>query len=498
MNPFLSFHTRSLTGIAALWMLSQPGLAQTSSNGIADAVRRGLLAEETTRDFKSASEAYAEAVRMSADQRQIQATALYRLAECQRQLGDANAANTTLQRLAREYPEQRELIAKSGAKVPASGTTGTPGGSRSAAANSLRDQAYNSADLLRQRKSEIEILAKKKEQLGSLDGVQFASRVPAEFASAELYRLISEFNMVASRKDSMNPDFGPEHPEMKRISALQDALKKQIQEQKIAILEQIDETIDRKNREIEALHERIASIERRLEEESKRSDLVDVTLDTTAAAESAGSPKPAESAPTPTPKNSVEEVQASIDRMKVQLGVLQNLNSTWEKGRYLASLSGYYSPDALGGLKTYLSMESDPGATDKVKETGRQSIQVRFVDRFIQDMNDKLRFAQIELDLLKKQAADREPRNSVLFYGAREGRLTFEAREHTSLSDAVIQFGATDNVDLGRVRLHRLGTNGVEDILTVDVQTMLKTGDRKGDIELRNGDRIELKEKGLF
>jgi TolA-binding protein len=360
-------------------MLSQPGLAQTSSNGIADAVRRGLLAEETTRDFRSASEAYAEAVRMSADQRQIQATALYRLAECQRQLGDANAANTTLQRLAREYPEQRELIAKSGAKVPASGTTGTPGGSRSAAANSLRDQAYNSADLLRQRKSEIEILAKKKEQLGSLDGVQFASRVPAEFASAELYRLISEFNMVASRKDSMNPDFGPEHPEMKRISALQDALKKQIQEQKIAILEQIDETIDRKNREIEALHERIASIERRLEEESKRSNLIDVTVSPTPAAESTGSPKQAESTPTPTPKNSVEEAQASIDRMKVQLSVLKNLDSTWEKGRYLAGLSGYYSADALSSLKTLLSAETD-GSPANEKEQQRSGIELRFIE----------------------------------------------------------------------------------------------------------------------
>jgi hypothetical protein len=143
-------------------------------------------------------------------------------------------------------------------------------------------------------------------------------------------------------------------------------------------------------------------------------------------------------------------------------------------------------------------MESDPGATDKVKETRRQWIQVRFVDRFIQDMNDKLRFAQIELDLLKKQAADREPRNSVLFYGARDGRMTFKAGEHTSLSDAVLPFTDFGNVDLRRVRLHRLGTNGVEDILTVDVQTMLKTGNRKGDIELRNGDRVELKEKGLF
>lgn len=491
MNPFLSFHTRSLTGIAALWMLSQPGLAQTSSNGIADAVRRGLLAEETTRDFKSASEAYAEAVRMSADQRQIQATALYRLAECQRQLGDANAANTTLQRLAREYPEQRELIAKSGAKVP---TTGTTGGPRSAAANSLRDQAYNSADLLRQRKSEIETLSRKKEQLGSLDGVRFASRVPAEFASAELYRLISEFNIVAVRKEAMNPDFGPEHPEMKRITALQDALKKQIQEQKIAILEQIDETIDRKNREIEALHERITTIERRLEEESKRSDLMDVTLDTTAAAEPTGSPKPAESAPTPTPKNSVEEVQASIDRMKVQLGVVHKLESTWEKGRYLAGLPGYFTPEVLGGLKTYVAAESNYPDGKKEKEELRNALQDRFIDPLIKVMNEKIRFAQIELDLLKKQAADREPVR-VTFFGAMSGIFEFKPGDRMTLSQAVVQIGTTDRVNLKAVTLHRKGALGGQDVITLDVSELLKSGDPKLDLELQNGDRIEFHEK---
>lgn len=486
-----SFHTRGLVGIAALWMLAQPGLAQAPSTGIADAVRRGLLAEETARDFKSASEAYAEAVRMSADQRQIQATALYRLAECQRQLGDPNAATTTLQRLAREYPEQRELIAKSGAKVP---TAGTPGGSRSAAAHSLRDQSTEVELFAHQRRVEIEALKRKKEQLASLEGARFASRVPTEFASAELYRLTSELNTIAVRKASLNPDFGPEHPEMKRMESLLDLVKKQIAEQKAAILEQIDESIERKSDEVQTQNAKLRVLEERLAEESKRVDLMDVTVETPAPAESAKPAKPVESEAGSSPGRTVEQIQASIDRMNVQLGVLQNLGSTWEKGRYLASLTGYYSSDVLGGLKTHLGMETDPGASAKAKETGREVIQVRFVDRFIQDMNDKLRFAHLELDLLKKQAADREP-IQIKFFGAMSGVFEFRPSDRMRLSQAVIEIGHNDRVNLKAVTLHREGALGGQDVITLDVTQLLKSGDPKADIELQKGDRIEFHEK---
>ena len=76
-----------------------------AAESVQDAFRRGLLAEETTRDLKAAAEAYSEAVRLTVDQRAIEATALFRLAECQKKLGNATEATTTLQRLAREAKE---------------------------------------------------------------------------------------------------------------------------------------------------------------------------------------------------------------------------------------------------------------------------------------------------------------------------------------------------------------------------------------------------------
>jgi hypothetical protein len=189
----------------------------------------------------------------------------------------------------------------------------------------------------------------------------------------------------------------------------------------------------------------------------------------------------------------VEEVQASIDRMMVQLGVLKNLNSTWEKGRYLAGLSGYYSADALSGLKTQLSAETD-GSPANEKEQQRSGIELRFIDPFIKDMNEKLRFAQIELDLLKKQAADREPVR-ITFFGAMSGVFEFKPSDRMTLSQAVVQIGTTDRVNLKAVTLHRKGALGGQDVITLDVSKLLKSGDPKADLELQNGDRIEFHEK---
>ncbi|MBX3734768.1 MAG: ankyrin repeat domain-containing protein [Verrucomicrobiae bacterium] len=81
-----------------------------AADPIEAALQQGLVAEEAQRDFRAARAAYDEAVRLADARRGTTATALYRLADVERRLGDIEAARTHFERLIREYPEQTALI----------------------------------------------------------------------------------------------------------------------------------------------------------------------------------------------------------------------------------------------------------------------------------------------------------------------------------------------------------------------------------------------------
>src|SRR5215204_3316500 len=73
-------------------------------------LQRGLFEEEANHDLPAAIKEYRAIIAQSAEQRKVTATALFRLAECHRKLGQTNEANTAYQQLLREYPEQEPLV----------------------------------------------------------------------------------------------------------------------------------------------------------------------------------------------------------------------------------------------------------------------------------------------------------------------------------------------------------------------------------------------------
>ncbi|MGI9239721.1 MAG: ankyrin repeat domain-containing protein, partial [Verrucomicrobiales bacterium] len=89
-------------------------LASASTQAIADGpiekkLQQALFAEEGTRDLKKAIEAYNAVIADYDQQRQFAATAVFRLAECHRKLGEREAAVAAYQRLLKEFPEDQTL-----------------------------------------------------------------------------------------------------------------------------------------------------------------------------------------------------------------------------------------------------------------------------------------------------------------------------------------------------------------------------------------------------
>lgn len=459
-----------------------------AAESVQDAFRRGLLAEETTRDLKSAAEAYSEAVRLTLDQRAIEATALFRLAECQKKLGNSTEATATLQRLAREYPEQRELLAK----IPANPESKRPFQVIDMAAlPKLKSQLNASVSEYNEKVDEIANLNRRNEQLRQYSGVAFAARVPAEYSNPELPRLSAEINQATIRRTSLSPDFGPDHPEVRRQDLTLKELNQLMAEQKQAVLEKIDADLNQRSGQLNQLKKSAALLREEIDQEEAKIKAQADERKAVAVPSAGSSPNPSTASGNPGQTTTLSEadLRTQIDSLSAELGVLQQLPDALERGRFIVSRH----PDL-----TTEQFYSTVRGLSALAKSSRTNASVQWLESQVQNytrpIEDRLRFAKMELEVLQKQKADQEP-FEVRVFGERSAAILFRPSEKPKLSDAIIRLENLKMVDLRKVRLHRRGANGGEDILTVDVDTMLKTGDRTGDIELRNGDQIELKGK---
>jgi ankyrin repeat protein len=81
-------------------------------------------------------------------------------------------------------------------------------------------------------------------------------------------------------------------------------------------------------------------------------------------------------------------------------------------------------------------------------------------------------------------------------FGALHGTLILPEGQVTRLSEIATRFGRNDAADLKNVKLYRTDPqSGYVDTIEADVEKILRTNDPAADLELRNGDRIEVPRK---
>lgn len=105
-------------------------LTLRAADPLSEAFQRGLLAEETRADFQAASAAYGDVIRLADAQRDLIATALFRLSETQRRLSRTNDAIAGYRRLIREFSTQTNLVTLATERLQALGGAETPQKSR--------------------------------------------------------------------------------------------------------------------------------------------------------------------------------------------------------------------------------------------------------------------------------------------------------------------------------------------------------------------------------
>lgn len=170
-------------------------------------------------------------------------------------------------------------------------------------------------------------------------------------------------------------------------------------------------------------------------------------------------------------------------------------------------------PPPLGGgggsdLSVFISDGGE--AMFPVSRTGTPYIKLNVAGKKIADIRKELKEkldaefyknCTVHLDLVQvnRGSASVDQTSRVTFYGEMTGVVAINEGETLTISEAVLRVGHSDYADLRKVKIHRLDKEtGREKMIVVDVDKILKKGDRSGDTPLQGGDRVEVKEKGLF
>src|SRR5579883_1742548 len=120
--------------VLTLCFCSGAGFAAT--NEISALVSKGLFEEEANRDLDAAIRMYRSAVDHFDTDRNLAATALFRLGECYRKQGNSNDALIQYQRVLKEFPDQAPLVVLSRQNMAALGSPETASQAARAATNS--------------------------------------------------------------------------------------------------------------------------------------------------------------------------------------------------------------------------------------------------------------------------------------------------------------------------------------------------------------------------
>ncbi len=106
---------RSAPFLAALFLLfgpfSFPSIIFAADPTIAELMEQGVYSEETKGDLDAAMHYYQQVITKADASQALAARALFRLANCQDKKNDLAGATATFEKLIRDYPEQKDLVA---------------------------------------------------------------------------------------------------------------------------------------------------------------------------------------------------------------------------------------------------------------------------------------------------------------------------------------------------------------------------------------------------
>lgn len=150
----------------------------------------------------------------------------------------------------------------------------------------------------------------------------------------------------------------------------------------------------------------------------------------------------------------------------------------------LVSALGYVSFPVTRGHNTVVTLEVRGKTLAEVQRELRGRLE-----------EDYYHTATVQLELI-----DQSKRfGRAIFFGSVRGAVQLRPGEPTTVSEAILQLGYDEFANLKKVKINRLNPETRRSqTIDVDVYSVLKRGNRRNDIVLQDGDRIEVPEKGIL
>ena len=208
--------------IAGLVLIAAMG-ALAATNNLTSALQKGLFEEEANRNLDAAISNYQALATQFDRDRQIAATAIFRLGECYRKLGQTNDAVIQYQRIIREFSDQQTLATLSQQNLTGLGTT--PQASSASATTS--ESTAKTAEL----ETEAAALKTQIERLSSLKREDMRIAIQQNFSNPVLTTLMQQLNEAEQKLASLTNDYDPRDLHIARAASLVNAINGQIDAQ---------------------------------------------------------------------------------------------------------------------------------------------------------------------------------------------------------------------------------------------------------------------------
>jgi ankyrin repeat protein len=218
-------------------------LAHAATNDLTGLLQKGLFEEEANRNLDAAISNYQSLANAFDKDRQVAATAIFRLGECYRKLGRTNEAVAQYQRIVRDFGDQQTLVTLSQQNLAGLGAPPNSMEARQAQARGseslqqLQSALTKEEDEYAQKKATLDALKK-------LNSYEMKRALPTVVPDNQLNVLMSELDLAEQNFMKLKPDFAEDHPKYQSAKEQVDALNKKVDDRIQGILTGLQAQLD--------------------------------------------------------------------------------------------------------------------------------------------------------------------------------------------------------------------------------------------------------------
>ncbi len=215
-----------------------PAAGHAANNDLTSALQKGLFEEEANRNLDAAISNYQSLAAQFDQDRQVAATAIFRLGECYRKLGQTNNAVVQYQRIIREFSDQKTLATLSQQNLTGLGVTSQPRFQQRLQAISTKNPqdatvptTAESAAGAATMEAEAASLKTQIEHLTGLKRDDCRIAIQQNFSNPVLTKLMQDLTEAEQKLAVLTNDYSPTDLHITRVTAQVDAINGQIDAQ---------------------------------------------------------------------------------------------------------------------------------------------------------------------------------------------------------------------------------------------------------------------------